>query len=412
MKVNYIFVVSVFVAGILTSCKKEEETFLTFKGKYFNEAMYSLRGFDEEIEDLLPKYSITRDSFFRLVAKPWEQLSVEEKKLCDSIRSDLYVNRFNREIIDLLAQKIIPLSEVENYISNRYRRVSGFVEYCGDVKNWNVPKNWNEGGKHGELFFEGSPFWETPRVGVAMIRFRSYIDMNHLPSVGRMPILLQTEDGKRVDASAIPYIYPEPYVGSGFSKQGIPQYYNEKFAMIYDGEIYEITPNGREILRATYTSLGWKAYEGLYTTKGLSCDTMLYNTTIRNGVFMKKGDKYWHTFFGRDDYHEYAYSVSTQPEEGFVYDKDNKVYIKTTIIDTDQSQSIGFCVCETYIKSNVGDTLCVEAKTSNGLYILTTNDPTIAERNRMLCCDLGTYKIERTLLSTEELKYSEYAFGN
>lgn len=247
------------VTTVLTSCSKEEFNIVdAFGGKWTRIYVNRLSGFSDELPEILEKNGLSHPEFILLTTnKIWEyptETQIRTRDLRNSIP-------FPTE--KTLFQKIIPVSELDNYINNTDRStINGYVYSAADIKNLYTMQDIYWGLR---LDYEGSPFTESS-VSYAVIRF--FINREDLRY---LTIPFCEELG-----GSHPHDWP--HGGAGFISStlgfgGYPEYYLSNSIYPASGaEIYEVNKDGYEIIRARYKQgQGWQNINTGYppTTKAL-----------------------------------------------------------------------------------------------------------------------------------------------
>lgn len=218
------------------------------EGSYRREAILSLQGFGEEKDELLKRCNVSNDRFiFLSTAKAWEldeKGQIELKEVRDGV---------SKPDANTLLQKVIPIEDLSTYMNNKYGgTIGGFVSEAADVKNLSTMYDVYWGMR---LDYNGTYFKEDG-AGYAVIRFYS-------PKVDNMFIPYVEELGGTQE-------HAWPNGGGGFTTStlgdgGYPEWcFNGYFAPMEGAELYEVTPQGREMLRSVYKEGRWQTYESDY----------------------------------------------------------------------------------------------------------------------------------------------------
>jgi hypothetical protein len=218
------------------------------EGNYRRESILALEGFGEEKDALLKRCDVSDERFVLLsTSKAWE--------LDESGRTDLKRVRdgVSKPDAQTLLQKVIPIEDLSTYMNNKYGgTVGGFVSEAADVKELSTMYDVFWGMR---LDYEGTYFKEDG-AGYAVIRFYS----------------------RHVDKMLIPYVkelggtqeHAWPNGGGGFTTStlgdgGYPEWrFDGYFAPEEGAELYEVTPQGREMLRSVYKEGRWQTFESGY----------------------------------------------------------------------------------------------------------------------------------------------------
>lgn len=188
----------------------------------------------------LNKADLSYDEFLRL-RKINHQDPILSKEMIDKMKS--IRNAVAAPTENTLMSKVIPSSNVEEYLSGNYYQVSGFVTKADDVANCTKYMDYytNLG-----LNYNGSKFLPSTDDYLGVIRFKS-------EAVNSLEIPYGIGFGGSIDD-------PLPYTGNGFAG-GLetncitPEYTFSSLVDVLDGaELYIVTKDGDEILMAIYNS--------------------------------------------------------------------------------------------------------------------------------------------------------------
>ena len=230
-------------AGFI-ACDDDNEEFKP-EGQYRREMVLQLEGFGEEKADLLTQCHMDQSTFIELSTSPAWELTTDKQTALKEVRDGV-----SKPESRTLLQKVIPLSDVYIYMENVYGgTIGGFVCEAADVKQLITMYDVFWGMR---LDYEGTNFHEEG-AGYAVIRFYSD-SINHL-SIPYVEELGGTQ----------PHQWPNG--GGGFTTStlgegGYPEWtFDGYYAPKEGAELYEVTPQGRELLRATYTAGKWQTFE-------------------------------------------------------------------------------------------------------------------------------------------------------
>lgn len=259
----------------LWSCKDDSSTYIVNpqRGKLNRYAIENLVGFGEQRDALLAEQDIfLRDFIVWSTDSAWSLEPAERTKL-KNLRDAV-----TKPVGTTLLQKVISLEEISTYMNNIYGgTIGGFVSAAADMKKLGTMSDIYWGLR---LDYDGTQF-RPDGAGYAVIRFRSN-------SVDKLTIPYCTELG-----GTEPHNWPNG--GGGFttsklSEGGYPEYKTIGYNAPEPGaELFEVTPQGREILRSVYKTDKWTTYEdpGLENAQTKTPQQQ----TIRNGKFTStKGD--------------------------------------------------------------------------------------------------------------------------
>lgn len=380
---------------LIVGCTKlPEQDTLIFEGEMNKEAMKTLKGVDDIYQPILNSYGYDIESFDSLLEvspKTSEDVNTIIEialKIRDSLfdldEKKRFIEKLNVHVLPVY-QKFIPLSEVENYLSNRYRDIRGFVHYAGDVNFIDLCDPFF--CDYLNLDYPDSPFENAQYAGYAVIRFSSLFD----PSLAFSASFWNLADSKYKNGTILYYDkgcppYSPPYVGSGFIKYGaafelICEY--DLFPVI--GEIYEVTPHGNEILRGVLTGKGWKAYDGEFISRAVDIRKPL-NNAIKNGICGRyQGHVYPAQLLNASTLRLISDTLVSGFEQKEILLK-NEQYMRDIPLELSDP-----LLLYTHVVYK-GDTLQVRTVDYTNHYHLTTSDPIIAARQGMINIDYGTWR--------------------
>ena len=244
MKIFIWSLLTLFI-GIGVSCTAEI-IMANEDGQYTRQFISDLDGFGEEKASILQRNNVDEQEFIRLSTDSAWALPASEQAMLKSIRGDV-----SHPDERTLLQKVIPLEDLTVYMDNKYGgTVGGFVCEAADVKSL---KTMHEVYWGLRLDYEGTKF-KADGAGYAVIRFYSeYISGLQVPYVAEL-------GGTQT--------HSWPNGGGGFitstlGEGGYPEWtFDGYYAPVEGAELYEVTPQGREILRSVYYAGRWQTYEG------------------------------------------------------------------------------------------------------------------------------------------------------
>lgn len=232
-----------------TACDDDDVVQTTIaEGTFTRSYVQTLRGFGEERDSILTANNVSTTDFIRMSTDSAWSLSATEQVQLKSVRDGV-----TRPTTSTVLQKVIPLEDLSTYMNNKYGgTIGGFVCEAADVKNLATMEQIYNGMR---LDYEGTKFSATG-AGYAVIRFCS-------PSVDKLYIPYAPELGGT-------YAHSWPNGGGGFTTStlgdgGYPEWtFAGYFAPAEGAELYEVTPQGRELLRSVYKDGRWQTYESIY----------------------------------------------------------------------------------------------------------------------------------------------------
>ncbi len=303
MKRKNIFILIAVLLIAFSSCNDDDNASFVLEGQwaYFN--IRTIPGFEEEKATLLQKYGATDADFVRVSTDSAWALSAEDQTLLRNIRDGV-----SRPDGNTLLQKIIPLEDIFVYMNNIYGgTVGGFVCEAADVKSLHTMAQVYHGLR---LDYAGTKF-KADGAGYAVIRFYSN-------ATSHLSIPYVAELGGKQSHSW-------PNGGGGFTTStlgegGYPEWIFDGYNAPEEGaELYEVTPQGREILRSVFKNGKWQTYESEYlpvppTSRGVEQASCM---TVRNGMysdgFIKTVCQYrGHTFVLRAEAGGYCHLTTTE----------------------------------------------------------------------------------------------------
>jgi len=254
---------------LLTTCSKENV--MTWPvGKLSQKNIQNITGFPDQIDSLLRVSGLNREEFIQMSTDSAWGLNDADKTTLKNFR-----NRLPYPDNTTVLQKIIPLQDVAVYMNNTYKgTIGGFFSVASDIKTLKTMHEIYYGLR---LDYNGSKFLSNG-AGYAVIRFTSsFTDQTSIPYCVEM-------GGNK------PHLWPG--TGGGFTSStlgegGYPEYcFANYFPPDQGAELYEVTPKGNEILRATFQNTEWTTTEP--SEKGAST----WINPVRNGVYGMLNNEY------------------------------------------------------------------------------------------------------------------------
>lgn len=270
---------TILACVLIISCNKESsDESAIFNGVLSKEMVRGINGFGETQSSLLSQAGVSLPNFIKWSVDSAWSLGIDERSSLKKLRESIASPTENT-----LIQKIIPLEDVATYMNNTYGgTVGGFICNAADVKELSTMPDVYQGFR---LDYTGTKF-KSDGAGYGVIRFYS-------EAVSKLTIPFCAEMGGT-------QAHQWPNTGGGFTAStlgsgGYPEYtFTGYSAPKVGAELYEVTPEGREILRSVYRDEGgWQTNEigALSPSKSLG--------VIRNGVFSdtKSGGKVFITTY-------------------------------------------------------------------------------------------------------------------
>lgn len=259
-------------------------------GNYRHAFVTQMHGFAEERENLLASYNVSVDSFIKLSTDSAWGLTPQEQETLIRIRSGV-----SKPDEHTLLQKIIPLEDISTYMNNIYGgTIGGFVCEAADVKSLTTMKDVYWGLR---LDYEGTKFFPNG-AGYAVIRFYS-------KAASRLKIPYSPELGGS-------QMHAWPNGGGGFTTStlgegGYPEWVCDGYNSPEEGaELYEVTPQGREILRSIYKEGKWQTFENKDYPLPQKEISKNLSSQIRNGLY----DNEYVTTYG--DYQGFSFILQSE----------------------------------------------------------------------------------------------------
>ncbi len=202
--------------------------------KYSRNEIMLMQSFEDDARSIIEAKGLSLDKFNEMRAKSASLLTDSERETIKSIRETIPL--LNEEI---LLQKAIPTGDIQKYTDGVYSpKVRGFVTRAQDVKRLN---NYDDIYNSLRLDYKGTAYNQQNDNSMGVIRFKT-IEAN------RAIIPYSPEIGGNIKDEF-------PFTGNGFTAATngriIPEYKFESFVNMEKGaEIYEITKDGQEILKA------------------------------------------------------------------------------------------------------------------------------------------------------------------
>ena len=194
----------------------------------------SVNCFMDNAESYITQYGIDFNDFNELKVLSASELTDAEKQAIRIMRDEIPA-----PTSDTLMQKIISPNDTAKFMDGTYNTITGSITKAGDVKQLDNVEDIYNGLR---MDYPNSPFSVTDD-SVTAIRFRT-----------RNPNDIVTAYGEAMGGTVS---YDMPFTGNGFlgstNGQIIPEYYSRSKLQLVDGaEMYEITADGLEILKAIY----------------------------------------------------------------------------------------------------------------------------------------------------------------
>jgi len=252
----------------------------------------TLSDFSEEKATLLATNNVSEADFIRMSTDSAWSLSASEQQL-KAIRDGV-----SKPDAKTLLQKVIPLEDTSTYMNNVYGgTVGGFVCEAADVKNLSTMEEVYKGMR---LDYSGTKF-KVDGAGYAVIRFYS-------SAAERMKI-------PYVEELCGTQAHSWSNCGGGFTIStlgygGYPEWVCDGYNAPEEGaELYEVTPQGREILRSVYKDGKWQTWESEY----YALPSTTRSTTAGKAYIGVKAQYKGYTFDVRGKVGDYYHLTTTTP---------------------------------------------------------------------------------------------------
>ena len=203
-------------------------------GKYCHASISKQRGFIDLLPNLLKKEGLTMDDFRYMMLKNVNALTESEKVKLARIR-----NALPKPDANTVMQKVIPKDDINKYLSGDYIEVGGSVAMASDTKHLKTFEDYYYGLR---LDYIGTKF-HISNNSCGVIRFKS----KDIPGNIVIP------KGGTFDD------WDYPFTATGFTsgnrgRLGIPEWNLLRRVKFNEGdEIWEVSNDGKEILRAIYS---------------------------------------------------------------------------------------------------------------------------------------------------------------
>ncbi|HBL74172.1 MAG: hypothetical protein A2W90_17620 [Bacteroidetes bacterium GWF2_42_66] len=246
------------------SCDNDDDSVISWpKGEFNHSKIQQLEGFWEQKPALLTAANMSVGEFIEWSTDSAWSLAQTERAKLRIVRDGI-----TTPSASTLLEKVITLQDVPVYMNNTYGgTVGGFVSAAADIKSLSTMYDVYYGTR---LDYPGTKFLPDG-AGYAVIRFTS-------SNVTHLEIPYCTEMGGT-------FAHAWPNTGGGFTSStlgdgGFPEYrFDNYYAPDQGAELYEVTPLGNEILRATFEGMKW------VTTEPATKSAVKWGSSVRNGVY-------------------------------------------------------------------------------------------------------------------------------
>ena len=241
-KLFYLFpiLIALVAAGLFWT--KFDSNLQQIEAKYDMSYVQSLSGgFVDTLENYVKDENLSVEQFNVLCNKAASDMTPDELTKMNRIR-----DKQLKPAPDVLMQKVIPIDDMNNYLSGKYKTPKGFISICADVKQYKDISDYYYGLR---LDYVGTTFKQDSR-SYGVIRFKA-------ANIGKSIIPKSPVNGGT-------YKDPYPFGGAGFTtgtngRMGSPEWVMPEFTALDEGaEIFEIYQDGKETLRAIYRTKAGK----------------------------------------------------------------------------------------------------------------------------------------------------------
>ncbi len=248
----------------LFSCGNDDDPVIHWpRGEYNYSEIQKLEGFWEQKATVLEAAEMSAGEFAEWSTdSAWSLKPAEQSKL-RAVREGITVPSTSA-----LLEKVIALQDVPVYMNNIYGgTIGGFVSAAADIKSLLTMHDMYYGMR---LDYPGTKFLPDG-AGYAVIRFTS-------SQVSQLEIPYCVEMGGT-------FAHAWPNTGGGFTSStlgdgGFPEYrFRNYYPPDQGAELYEVTPLGKEILRATFEETKW------VTTEPSTRSATKRENDVRNGIY-------------------------------------------------------------------------------------------------------------------------------
>ena len=196
----------------------------------------SIKGFSDELAELLSKQGLTIDEFKILQQKTFENMTAPEKIKINAIRNSIQTPNY-----ETLLQKVIPKSDIDKYLSGTYKQVGGYVSTAKDAKHLQTYEDIYYGMRLDYKLSDGvSQNFYLSDESCGVIRYK-------------------TQQASSLEVPRYPKVNdPPPFTGHGFTSANngrltVPEWKSDYYTPDDGAELWEVHSDGSEILRAIFS---------------------------------------------------------------------------------------------------------------------------------------------------------------
>ena len=201
-------------------------------------AISKLNGFSDDIGRLAKKQGLSVDDFKRLQQKRYDKMAPIEQDKIDAIRKAIAMPDGNT-----ILQKVIPKSDIQKYLNGEYTQVGSFITTAKDAKHLTTFEDLYYGIRLDFKLDDGTRPFKLNDGSCGVIRYRT-------PKPKAKVARVVDGVGEELEL---------PYTGSGFTggnkgKLGVPEWETPYNTPDDGAELWEVFSDGREILRAKFST--------------------------------------------------------------------------------------------------------------------------------------------------------------
>ena len=204
--------------------------------RYNRASIASIKGFSDELSELLSKQGLTIDEFKVLQQKTFESMTAAEKVKINAIRNSIQTPNS-----ETLLQKVIPKSDIDKYLDGTYHQVGGYVSTAKDAKHLQT---------YDDIYY-----------GMRLdYKLGDGVSQNFYLSDGSCGVIrYKTPKANALEVPKYPTVNdPPPFTGHGFTsanngRLSVPEW-KSGYNMPDDGaELWEVYSDGTEVLKAIFS---------------------------------------------------------------------------------------------------------------------------------------------------------------
>ncbi|MBN2750868.1 MAG: hypothetical protein JXR57_15365 [Bacteroidales bacterium] len=206
--------------------------------RYNRASIASIKGFSDELSELLSKQGLTIDEFKVLQQKTFESMTAAEKVKINAIRNSIQTPNS-----ETLLQKVIPKSDIDKYLDGTYKQVGGYVSTAKDAKHLKT---------YDDIYY-----------GMRLdYKLGDGVSQNFYLSDGSCGVIrYKTPKANTLEVPKYPTVNdPPPFTGHGFTsgnngRLAVPEWKSGYNTPDDGAELWEVYSNGTEVLRAVFSKV-------------------------------------------------------------------------------------------------------------------------------------------------------------